>query len=638
MSQGTHGDDGTHGGGAPRPGGGWGAPPPSWQQGQPQPPDPQQSVPQRSGPQQSASQQPAPQESGPQWQVPGARAGAGPVDVRAQLTRLGIVNPLGGLLVAVIAYVAASIVAVVLAVSTYLAMVLSASSSSGTTSGPSSGGGTTDPAGGDGAFELLRGILGIPAQLVASGTFGSYRIDVQAGFLLSGGGSTRALPLAITATIVLLGWFGGRFLRRRQSGAKLLGMALTACVSGLLLAIVTTAIARILAFRIATDDVSVSMHAAGFDAFFGAWFLLGGALLLGQLSIAERPRWWSTAAEATAGPRLALVHLMAYSAAGILVLSVAVVVRGFVDGTPAQGLALILLLPVAIGQVVAYLAGFGVLGSVHYRVFGSVPLADSTVREDRWLWLFTQDANVPTFTDPPWYPGLPWFVGVLLLLVGLVLIAVIGALWGHGRRIAPRSVPALVISWITLPVAYGLGGIVLLILGAVSLDAGLAGLGSLSAGIHLGPWLPLLTGIVGLLVEVSSRVLGPATGRAGLGALLGWFRRRQVPVEGGVAPTLIPSALRGGVGGRGGGSGGGFGATQHQVPPQPWQQGTAAGSPWSPGQGIAPGTPVPPHETRTPGPAPAPGPEPGGGWRPVDQHGPGDGGSGHGGPSAGHRG
>lgn len=621
MSQGTQGDAG-YGNGASRPGGTGGPTPPGPQPGthapwqQPQPPGPHggpngqhapgaPGVPDPTwapGVQGAPGGHGAPGQAGGPWQGPGP--GSGAADLRAQLARLGLVNPLGGLVVTVIAYVAASIVAVIVAVSAFIALRLSSNDDAvpGITP-PADATSTGD--GGAGAFELLRGIVGIPAQLVASGTFGAYRIEFQVGFLASGGGSSRALPLAITATILLVGWFGGRFLHRRQPGAKLLGMALTALVSGLLMAIITTALARILAFDVRTDEISLSMHAAGFASFFGAWFLLGGALLLGQLSVAERPAWWSSVSEVASGARLVLLHGVTYSVFAVVLLSVAVVARGLLQDRAEEGFAMVLLLPAAIGQAIAYAVGLTVLGSAKVEVSGAVTSSDQGRFEERWLWILSSGGP------------LPWYLALFMLLVGLLLLVAAAAQWGNGRRIAPRSILATAISWAVLPVLYVGAGIVLLILGGARFDLGLSGIGSVHAGVHLGFWLPVLTGIVGVMVEVLSRVLGPLSEKASPRGPLAWFRRREEAIEGGIAPVLIPGSVLAGAtaagatapGGPAGvpvAPGGSWSPSAQGHAEQPWTPSAPghAQQPWTPSAASVPGAPGQPW---TPGAPSAPG-------------------------------
>lgn len=563
------------------------------------PPGPPQGGQPTWGPQGQQQGQPQGQ---PQWQQPGSQTpwhpaqtgpgsaapgGAAPatVDVRAQLSALGIVNPLGALGVAGAAYVVGIVVSVIVLVSGLIGVFISSPQDSlGGGSDPLGGGATGD---GPGTFAVLRGIVGLPAQMVASSTFGSYDVQLQLGFMGQAGLSMRLLPGLVTVVIVLTAFLGGRLLRRRQSGAKILGMAISSVLGGLVMAILTVAVAGIFSFSVHEGEYGVVMHAVGVDAFFGAWFLVGAGLLLGQVSGGPRPSWSTRVADAFAALRLAAVHSVAYAViVGALLLIAGVIWRG-TEGDLSESIGLIFFLPWGLGQAFAYIVSLGMFGTGRLEATSSTVMGGRGTADARWFSMF----------------DLPWYLWAAMIIVGLVLLVVAGVLWGHGRTVRPGDLVSTIVSWAALPVGYFVAAFALLILGQASIHGG-AEAASVDGSLWIGPWVPLLAGVLGLLVEVLSRLLTPMVGQLVPASLVGWFRRKQEPVEGGIVPSLIPAAVAGA-------------GRQAAYPGAPWQgspQAPGAGAPWQQGPpsagqpGAYPGAQPDRHPAQQPNAHPGPQP------------------------------
>jgi len=157
--------------------------------------------------------------------------------------------------------------------------------------------GSTSPSGG-GGWRGIVGLVGIPFQLVSLASFGSYDVELSLGFLGTATMSWRGLPLLITVAMVATAFFAARLVQRRWGtgrwgGNGALGALLWSGISGLAVAIFAVIATRVTAFAIDDDSLgmSLSMHAAGVDMFFGTWALIALPLFLGHIAGSEKPAW-----------------------------------------------------------------------------------------------------------------------------------------------------------------------------------------------------------------------------------------------------------------------------------------------------------------------------------------------------------
>lgn len=475
---------------------------------------------------------PAPSAPHPGAEQPAA-VSMSPEELRAKLGGLGLVNPLPSLAAGGAAYLGAFLVAVLGMVLAVVAVGLS---------------GVGDPldAGLD-AVELspseqisgLAGALRSPFQLVAMATFGGLGVRMSSEGM-SAHAVVRVLPGVITLALVLLAFFGGRFVQKRQRAGRL-GIWTSSLATGIVVALFTVLSALILAQPIPIEaGITPRLHAAGFDSFFGALVLVTVALALGRISVRARPSWWPLVSDLTAGFKLAVSHALLLSVLGMIAATVITTIQALIDGRMPPMFALILLLPLLGGHVLALFTGLPMLSAASASVTSPEILG--------YLLGDTQGTVRASIFSLPWYV---WLIGLLL---GLVALVVSSLLWQHQRRVVPHNVVALAVSWIALPLAYFVGGLVLLVLAhsavAVQVSGGFLGGGQkMSASVGLAAWTPALALLAGAIVELLSRVLAPLITPFLPAAALRWFRRPLAPAAGGTvaaaaaAGPLAPPAI-----------------------------------------------------------------------------------------------
>ncbi|MGP9538159.1 hypothetical protein ACT3SP_09105 [Brachybacterium sp. AOP43-C2-M15] len=474
---------------------------------------PAAAAPQGAGPTAGAQQ---PVQDGPPAQQPGSAPGAAsmtPEELRAKLGGLGLINPLPSLAVGGIAYAGAFLVAVLGMILAAVAVALS-------------GIGNPVEAGLDSVdlspSEQLSGVataLRAPFQLVAMAAFGGL------GFGVSYEGVTlravvRVLPGVITLAMVLLSFFGGRFVQKRQPAGHL-GIWASSLLAGFGVAVFTVLAALILAQPIPIEDgITLRLHAAGFDSFFGALVLVTAALALGRISVRARPAWWPLIADLAAGLKLALSHALLLTVLGLVAATVITTVQALIDGRMPPMLAVLLLLPLAGGHVLAVFTGLPMLSA-----------ASASVQSPEIMGFLLGDLSGTMRAS---IFSMPWYVWLIGLLLGLVTLMASSLLWQHQRRVVPDNVIALAVSWAALPIAYFVGGVVLVILAHSSATFQVSGSffdGSqrMSASAGLAAWTPFLALLAGVLVEVLSRVVAPLIAPFLPGVMLNWFRRRVAP-------------------------------------------------------------------------------------------------------------
>lgn len=425
--------------------------------------------------------------------------------LRAQLARVGIGRVLPTLAVAPVAYVAALIAAAVLEVLIVLAGVVGGAG--GETSAY-----TEDLTGGtETEISGIAAILRTPFQLLALATFGSYGGSATVPLAGEVSASLRFLPFAVTLVLVLVAFLGASRLRRRYSAGGAAGIAITSLGGGLIAGLLVLIGARVTAQPIPLEEMlTVSVHAAGADAFFGATLLVGVALALGQLRGRERTGLWAVLAEAAAGIRLAVSHAVLVTVMVGAWLWLLWALRSILDGEPGAAFAPLLLVPVLLGQLLAYISGLSMLSSGSAALSGSVTEYLGDVGTPQRFWI----------GDLPWYA---WLVALLLALVSTVLVSVV---WYRGRDYALRGIAGLVTSWVVLPLGYLLVSLVLMVLGHARVGVSVANLGDGVASLSLAAWTPVLALLVAVVVEVLARFLAPVLAPVVPAVATRWFQRR----------------------------------------------------------------------------------------------------------------
>lgn len=449
--------------------------------------------------------------------------GAG--DASAQMRRLGIGNPLGVLGVAAAGYIGALIVGIVVV----LIMVFGIGAANIDSSVSST---TGIPMGDDGGSSDSSGIgyiLRMPFQIVAMGLLGSLHLatgisrdgqDIAAGL--------RMIPFAVPLALALICYVGSRLVSRRISSGRVLGAVIASGLGGLLVAIVTVLAARIAALELGESDyLTVSIHAAGVDAFLGAFLVTFVALLLGQLAALPRPAWWPLVADLAAAARLFMLHAIVLAAVIGAWLWICLLVKSLMDGDGSPALSVLAASPFLMGQIIAFcMGGFLLGGAATVSVSGEAGMLGDVGMVKTYMMF-----------------DLPWYVWLGAFILSLVVLAMMSLLWGSGRRIVPGNTVAVAVSWAALPVAYFIGGIALLIMAYTSLHMDLAAVSSIAgaASLSLAPWVILLLAVVGVIIEVLSRFVAPLVTPLLPTWLFDWFRTPPAILRRG--GSTLPSAV-----------------------------------------------------------------------------------------------
>ena len=462
---------------------------------------------------------PAPQGVAP---APVVATGMTPEQLKQKLDAAGLSNPLPSLAVGGITYLGGILVSVLAIV---LLAIAAAIADMGNPVQATLEGMDISP---DETLSGLASALRFPFQLVAMAMLGSLGFSKTFdGESLSA--SIRLLPGVVTVVMVLLSFYGGRFVQRRQAAGKL-GIWVSAALAGFVVALVTVIAALIFAQPIPVDeDITLRLHAAGFDTFFGAFLLLTLAHALGRISLRARPAWWPLVTDLTAGFKLALTHALIVTVLAFAGLTVATTIQALIDGETPPMLYVILLLPLLGGYVLSYLTGLDLLSALGVSITGPELFDEFGVTGSEFFSVFSM----------PWYA---WLGALVLIPVGLLLAAL---LWQHQRQVVPNNVVALAISWAALPVVYFFGALGLMILARFSTSMGYSGSYGeselIGASVGLAAWTPLLASLAGVIVELLSRFVTPLAAPVIPAKVLSWFRRPLAPALAG-AGASTPAA------------------------------------------------------------------------------------------------
>ncbi|UQN28449.1 hypothetical protein [Brachybacterium kimchii] len=463
----------------------------------------------------AAPGQGAPTAPGPQA-MPTSSSSMSTEQVVATLRGVGLESPLRSLAVGGVAYVGALLTSLLAVLLTAAAMAVGAS-------GTGEVGDELDSAGIDpeGALSGIAMIVRMPFQLVAMASFGSWGTHAEyEGVALRA--SVRLLPFVVTLVMVLLAFYGGRLVQRGRT-TGLLGIWVSALITGIATALVTVLAALILAQPVPIEEgFSLRVHAAGFDAFFGSLVLITLAIGLGRMSRRARWAWWPLVADLPGAAKLAVVHALVIGIALGVLGAIGTTIQALADGEQPPVFVFVLLLPLLGGQMIAALTGLPLLSSLTAKANAPDVLGELLPSSS-----FTGRATVF---------DLPWYAWLLTILVGIGVLLVVSLPWNHGRRIVPGNIIALVVSWAALPVVYFAGGIVLLVLARVSVSFGVEGgfFGGgeqMSGSVGLAWWTPFLALLAGVIVEVLSRFFAPLLVPVLPRRALSWFRRPLAPAD-----------------------------------------------------------------------------------------------------------
>ncbi|MBA8991623.1 hypothetical protein FHW23_002901 [Curtobacterium pusillum] len=424
-------------------------------------------------------------------------------------------------LAAVIAAIGGWVAAYVVAgLSLLLTVAVAAAGGSGSSTGSI---GSTGPLSGSGlggaapdVQDLLSGVsvlLGAPAQLVALADLGRLHLSGSAAlFGVSGSAVLGVVPAVVLAAQVVIAVVLTRRIRTRELG--LVQLVVTAVLSGVVLAAVTTLTGLVLAIRFPdVPGVSIDpVHAVGLGSVLGSFVIGTLSALLARPSGLVRGN--VTLARALGTARIAASQLGVLVVVLVLVtIVVALIAR------PEWGAAI----PLLVGNLAMAFTAFGFLGGIGTSDLGSGGSTTSAFGgPGAWVWLVVL------------------FVLVTAFAAGLALAV--------RRNDRARTT----LDWVVTPLVWLLGGVVVFVLGTgvIAYQATGTGVVGGSGSVGVTPWTPLVFALWGGAVEAVARYVAPGLlprvgGRTVLVAarLVGTDPRPAAPVPAwSAAPGVVPGA------------------------------------------------------------------------------------------------
>lgn len=428
-------------------------------------------------------------------------------------------NPLRSVLTALASYGGGLVVAAVCLVLASLPVMFGLASEMPT----GSLGGAVDGAGGfdAGSLQGILFLIGMPAQIVSMAFFGSFAGRLKMTMDDSSFGSAAAqgtvegwfLPLTVLATVLTIAFIGGRKVAKRDPNLSVAHMWIHAALGGFAVAVVSSLVTFVTAFRMgeseASASYSLSVHAAGFLPFLALLVLLTCAIALGRMTARPFPAWWPRVSEYIDGFKLAILHAVLYSVLACVLVFIIQLARTIIDGGDlgeffGATVTVLALLPLLAGQVLATLGGYGTLSSAGLR--GSMGL----------------DSIFGSGSIAKYYSVLDlgeWWLTLFAVILTLVCVLVVSVVWSPARMRVPGDLLATVTSWAALPVAYfilGIGAIVAAHMGMAMSASGSEEIigyldfdGNGHGSFGLAAWTPVLAAVFGIVIELLARFAAP---------------------------------------------------------------------------------------------------------------------------------
>lgn len=359
-----------------------------------------------------------------------------------------------------------------------------------------------DPTAEEMGFTGVLAAFTLPFQLVGVWLFGSLQITMSMPEEMQGmvGGDTAdtlnlwAPNLLVVGCAVAIAVWGGRlFSRRRESAVHqvpLLPKLVAVTASSFIVAGLTWFISFIATFRRDFSELGAELEVvvttAGLDIFFGAFlvYLVIGLLLVVTPGVFSKLGGKINYFLPSAGrvPRVLGIHALV----ALVPALIAVTATFGIEGGPVAALTFFFWAStVAVVSFVALNGGAVVGGATMPAQMGGSP------SETYYLWTWDE---------------LVWWQTLLGFVVGLLAIFLASMAWTAGRD-TRASTLANILSWVTLPLIYGLVGVALIFCGQIraGVYAGVSGT------MAFGPawWTFLVFLLVGVVIEVLSRFLGP---------------------------------------------------------------------------------------------------------------------------------
>lgn len=335
------------------------------------------------------------------------------------------------------------------------------------------------------------------AQLPALGMLGllSGSADVKVPMLgqIHGTASGFFMPLTITLLIVVFIFLANKFAERIAPSQSTVQKWVQAGIGGVVFTAVLNIVATAASIRQTVPQIGeISLNAANFSSIVVAFIIATAVGFWARRGLLPKSqgapsRWSGVVRDAflTAGVHAGTFLLVA--------IPVAVVVLGIKSGWAAS-----LSSPLWAPTAGLALFGLGHLGALGQRTHMTSIGADSSTSSSEFHYAFTNG-----LADS----GIPWWGGLLLIVLALISVAVAAIVW-YLRR-GPQSLTNP-LSWVYLPLAFLVVGAFVVWFGSVGGSASAGSLATVEGSFGLAWWTPFLLLLWGIVTDVLSRFLAPA--------------------------------------------------------------------------------------------------------------------------------
>lgn len=339
-------------------------------------------------------------------------------------------------------------------------------------------------------------VLTLPFQVLAMACFGALSGTASMPMPMFGNMTADlvfyGVPLTLTVLLAAALVFSGWYVERLQPASGPSVRWLQSAVSGVVLALLALLLTLMAAVQVeASDGMGISIHldAVSMSLFFGALVLGVVATMAGRARRADGGFFGPAVGFSL--PRMPLRSAGLFITHVVLFSCIAVPALIVVAGVKAGWIG------VLSSPLWAINAAVGAFGVGHLSGLGSSMSAEGFLQR-------AGDQSNVTYV----FGMTPEWGSVLTVLCALVVAVAVSMLWKLRRDGAGVDLnnPA---TWLTLPIVYGIGGLLLMGLSYVSLSFEVTQLGSMQGSVSLAWWTFLVLALWGLAVEVSARLLAP---------------------------------------------------------------------------------------------------------------------------------
>lgn len=369
-------------------------------------------------------------------------------------------------------------------------------------------------------------LFALAAQLPALGMLGSLsgKIAVDVPFLGSLNASMSAfiVPLAISCAALFALYLANRFAEQLAPSRSSAQRWAQAAISGVVFSALANIVATAASIRIDIPNMGqIVLNGANFASVAVAFVLATlTAYVARNKGVARQPSaltaWVLVVRDAFL---TSLAHLGTFVVIAVPVAVVVVAIKG--------GWAALLSSPLWAPTAGLSLFGVGHLAALGVSSGSSVGGGMTSTANSEYHYAFT--GGLESF-------GIPWWAGLLLIVLAVIAVIAAAMIWYLRRGAQPLG---NVLSWVYLPAAFFVVGVLVVWFSGFSVAFNAGAMASGGAGFGLAWWTPFLLLVWGIVTDVVSRVVAPRLVGILPARLVQLIQRGAVPVA--AQATFAPS-------------------------------------------------------------------------------------------------